>query len=105
VTPSIDYEARVRTAILSAVAGPWANLGRLERAVRAMARAKRRDGQSPERIIIRLKDLIRPAVLPLMATERRAWALHVLAAAVNAAVAGSFNGAGEAERASVAVPS
>ncbi len=103
--PSIDYEARVRGAILSAVAGPWANQGRLERAVRAYARAERRQGESPERIIIRLKELIRPAVQPLMATERRAWALHVLGAAVNAAVAGCYSRSEDADRSPVAVPS
>jgi hypothetical protein len=85
-----EHEAALKAAILSAASGPWGNLSRVERAVRRFARAGRHEGIPPERMLIRLKELSRPAVQPLLATERRAWALHVLAAAVNAAVACVF---------------
>jgi hypothetical protein len=79
-----EHEAALKAAIQSAAAGPWGNLSRVERAVRRFARAGRQQGLPPERMLIRLKELSRPAVQPLLATERRAWALHVLSAAVNA---------------------
>ncbi|HXB27504.1 MAG TPA: hypothetical protein VNV25_22435 [Gemmatimonadaceae bacterium] len=85
-----EHEAALKAAIQSAAAGPWGNLSRVERAVRRFARAGRQQGLPPERMLIRLKELSRPAVQPLLATERRAWALHVLSAAVNAAVSSVF---------------
>jgi hypothetical protein len=56
-------------------------------------------------MLIRLKELSRPAVQPLLATERRAWALHVLSAAVNAAVASVFVETERMESPPVAAPS
>jgi hypothetical protein len=100
-----EHEAALKAAITSAASGPWGNLSRVERAVRRFARAGRHQGVPPEQLLIRLKELSRPAVQPLLATERRAWALHVLSAAVQAAVACVFV---ETERAApppVAAPS
>jgi hypothetical protein len=100
-----EYDTALRTAMINAAAGPWVRLSRLERAASRFARAGRRKGHPPERVLIRLKEVCRPVIQPLLATERRAWALHVLNIAVGSAAEHCFAEARTGEWPSVAVPS
>jgi hypothetical protein len=100
-----EHDAALRTAVTTAAAGPLVNLARLERVAGRFARAGRRRGQSPEKILIQLKELVRPVIQPLLATERRAWALHVLSTAVDAAAEYCYIEARTGEWPAMAVPS
>ena len=80
------HEAMLVSAVRRATTDSSGDLSRVRHAARRFARVGRDEGLPPEQVLIGLRELARPGILPLMSTERRIWAIRVMRCAVREAV-------------------